>query len=250
MQGAFVIGTKTKIRTGRGKKDKPSPLRQCALTREKLPADELLRFSLSPQKIVTPDLRCKLPGRGLWLKADRSILVEAIKKNSFARGFREKALVSNDLVDMIEKLTRIDALHTLSLANKAGHVITGYEKIKRALAKGDVKWLLHAMEASRNGSDKLDRYFAPPREEPEDEDDLVSRDTRETGNPIDQKNIAAILGALFTGDELSLALGRHNVIHIGLKRGEMAKRFTFAHRKYSAFNTRQEDVINKDNSLL
>ena len=209
-----------------------------------------MRFALSPQKTVTPDLRCKLPGRGLWLKADRATIVEAIKKNSFARGFREKALVSDDLVDMIEKLTRIDALHTLSLANKAGHVITGYEKIKRALAKGNVKWLLHAMEASRNGSDKLDRYFGPSREEREDEDDLVSKDTRETGDPIDHKNVPGILSALFTGDELSLALGRSNVIHIGLKPGAMAKRFTFALQKCGAFNTRQQDGIDKDNALL
>ncbi len=230
--------------------DKPSPLRQCALTREKLPVEELLRFALSPEKNVTPDLRCKLPGRGLWLKADRSILIEAIKKNSFARGFREKALVNDNLVDMIEKLTRIDALHTLSLANKAGHVITGYEKIKRALAKGDVKWLLHAMEASRNGSDKLDRYFGPSSQDREDEDGPVSRGTPETGDPTDRKNITGILSALFTGDELSLALGRSNVIHIGLKRGEMAKRFTFAHKKCGAFNTRQQDGIDRDNSLL
>ena len=151
---------------------------------------------------------------------------------------------------MIEKLTRIDALRTLSLANKAGHVITGYEKIKRALAKGDVKWLLHAMEASRNGSDKLDRYFGPSREERKDEDNQLSRDTPVTGDPIDHKNIPGILRALFTGDELSLALGRSNVIHMGLKRGEMAKRFTLAHQKYGAFNTRQQDGIDKDTALL
>lgn len=208
-----------------------------------------MRFALSPQKTVTPDLRCKLPGRGLWLKADRATIVEAIKKNSFARGFREKALVSDDLVDMIEKLTRIDALHTLSLANKAGHVITGYEKIKRALAKGNVKWLLHAMEASRNGSDKLDRYFGPTRQEREDEDDLASTAPRKTGDPIDHKNVPGILSALFTGDELSLALGRPNVIHIGLKPGAMAKRFTFALQKCGAFNTRQQDGIEKDTAL-
>ncbi len=178
------------------------------------------------------------------------MLIEAIKKNSFARGFREKALVSDDLVDMIEKLTRIDALHSLSLANKAGLVITGYEKIKRALAKGDVKWLLHAMEASRNGSDKLDRYFGPSRNERQDEDDLKTGDAREPDDPIDLQNIPGILNAMFTGDELSLALGRSNVIHIGLKRGEMAKRFTFALQKCSAFKAHKQDAINNDNRLL
>ena len=209
--------------------------------------EELLRFALSPDKTVTPDLRCKLPGRGVWLKADRSIIMEAVRKKSFARSFREKALAGDDLVDMIEKLSRIDALHTLSLANKAGLVITGYEKIKRALAKGDVKWLLHAMEASRNGSDKLDRYFAPSRQEQEDEEDLVDADIVEPDDPNDLKITNGILSALFTGDELSLALGRSNVIHIGLKRGEMAKRFTFALKKCVAFNTHEQTVVDRDN---
>ena len=226
------------------------PLRQCALTRKQLPTRELIRFALSPEHVVTPDLRCKLPGRGVWLCADRATIEEAVKKKLFARGFKQKALASPDLADIIHKLSRNDALLTLSLANKAGLVITGYEKIKRALAKGDVKWLLHAIEASRNGSDKLDRYFGPPREEREDEDDLVSRDTRETGDPIDHNKIPGILSALFTGDELSLALGRSNVIHIGLKPGAMAKRFTFALKKCGAFNTRQQDGIDKDNTLL
>ncbi len=222
-------------------------MRQCALTREKCPTDELVRFVLSPEHVVTPDLRCKLPGRGLWLRANRATVDQAVKKKLFARGFKKKALASDDLVDMIEKLTRSAALDCLSLANKAGLVITGYEKIKRALAKGDVKWLLHAMEASRNGSDKLDRYFAPSRQEQEDEEDLVDADIVEPDDPNDLKITNGILSALFTGDELSLALGRSNVIHIGLKRGEMAKRFTFALKKCVAFNTHEQTVVDRDN---
>jgi predicted RNA-binding protein YlxR (DUF448 family) len=219
----LIITTKSETKTAKGKKDKTSPLRQCALTRQQRPVDELIRFVLSPEQIVTPDLRCKLPGRGLWLGADKSIIAEAIKKKVFARGFRQKALVTDDLADMVEKLTRIEALHTLSLANKAGLVITGYEKIKRALAKGEVKWLLHAFEASRNGSDKLDRYFTPPPTEPAQTDD--------------QKQVSGVLTALFASNELNLALGRANVIHVGLKQGEMARRFTFALQKAVAFKT-------------
>ncbi len=135
---------------------------------------------------------------------------------------------------MIYRLSRNEALHTLSLANKAGLVITGYEKIKRALARGDVKWLLHAAEASRNGSDKLDRYFAPP--------DL------ERDNASDPEQIFVVLAPLFTGDELSLALGRSNVIHIGLKQGEMARRFAFALQKSKAFEAPQRDKNSPDHA--
>ena len=247
-----IIPTKAKTRARKGGKDKQTPVRQCAISKLKLPVDELIRFVLSPEQIVTPDLRCKLPGRGLWLRADRATVLEAIKKKSFSRGFREKALASDDLVDMIEKLTRIDALHTLSLANKAGLVITGYEKIKRALAKGDVKWLLHAMEASRNGSDKLDRYFGPSREEIDDEDDDNDEDDLAIEEPLEperekgQNPTLGVLSALFTGDELSLALGRSNVIHIGLKRGEMARRFTYALQKSIAFDTREQGQVEND----
>ena len=201
-----------------------------------MPTSELIRFVLSPEQVVTPDLRCKLPGRGLWLSADRETITEAVKKKLFARGFRQKALANSDLPDIIHKLSRIEALHTLSLANKAGHVITGYEKIKRALAKGDVKWLLHAKEASHNGSDKLDRYFAPPDEEEVD--------------ASDQQPIGAVLAPLFTGDELSLALGRPNVIHIGLKQGVMARRFTFSLQRTVAFEAHQHEEVISDQALI
>ena len=190
---------------------------------------------LSPDHIVTPDLRCKLPGRGLWLCADRPTIEEAVKKKLFARGFRQKALANSDLADIIHKLSRNEALHILSLANKAGLVITGYEKIKRALAKGDVKWLLHAIEASHNGSDKLDRYFAP-----RDDEQMEAED---------RQPIFAVLASLFTGDELSLALGRSNVIHIGLKQGAMARRLPYALQRIAAFELHEHEEIIVDHAL-
>ena len=236
----MIIATKakTQIDKGRGhKKTKPSPLRQCALTKRTLPMEELIRFVLSPEQVVTPDLRCKLPGRGLWLCADRKTVEAGIKKKIFARGFSQKALASHDLADIIHGLARIEALHTLSLANKAGLVITGYEKIKRALVKRDMKWILHATEASHNGSDKLDRYFTPPENE-----------LTQTEEPEDQQRHSGIIAALFTGDELSLALGRSNVIHIGLKPGAITRRFTFAVQKTKAFEEHQPTGVLTDQS--
>ena len=180
-----------------------------------------MRFALSPDKLVTPDLRCKLPGRGVWLSANKASLAEALKKKLFARSFRQEVSIADDFMELVQKLTRNDALRTLSLANKAGVVITGYEKIKRALDKGEITWLLHAIEASSNGSDKLDRYFTKDPEKGTELDDLTM--------------ISPVLSALFTGDELSLALGGPNVIHIGMKKGEMARRFAIAVQKVESF---------------
>ncbi|MCF6199646.1 MAG: DUF448 domain-containing protein, partial [Hyphomicrobiaceae bacterium] len=59
--------------------------------------DQLIRFVLSPEQIVTPDLRCKLPGRGLWLSANRESLELAVNKNLFARGFHCKIIVKDNL---------------------------------------------------------------------------------------------------------------------------------------------------------
>ncbi len=188
--------------------------------------EKLIRFVLSPEQVVTPDLRCKLPGRGLWLSASREVIEQAVKKNLFARGFRTKIIVKDNLADTIYELTRNDAIASLSLANKAGLVITGYEKIKRALAKGDVKYLLHASGAANNGTQKLDRFFLQPLEPPE--------------QSPDHEQIPPLLKDLFTGDELSLALGRPNVIHIGLKRGKLARRFAFAVQKTAAFQPANE----------
>lgn len=199
------------------------PVRRCALSGQSLPKGDLIRFVLSPDHVVTPDLHCKLPGRGLWLRAERATIEEALKKKLFSRGFRQKALANSDLPDMIYTLSGNDALHTLSLANKAGLVITGYEKIRRALDKGEIGWLLHAREASSNGSEKLDRYFARPHDEHPDDGE--------------QKPVSGVLAALFTGEQLGLALGRSNVIHTGLKRGVMARRFVNALQRTLAFQS-------------
>lgn len=223
-----MIGTKT--RTGNKKRHsrRELPQRQCALTKTRQPIDQLMRFVLSPDHVVTPDLRCKLPGRGLWLSADRTTIEQALKKNLFERGFRKKIVVNDDLADNICELARMDALASLSLANKAGRVITGFEKIKRALVKGEVKWLLHAMEAAQNGAGKLDRACVPAPMQ--DKKSLVQTEKQQG-----TKAAPVVLESFFTSEQLSLALGRTNVIHIGLKPGELARRFAFAVRKTAAF---------------
>ena len=203
------------------------PQRQCALTKAVLPVDQLVRFVLSPEQMVTPDLHHRLPGRGLWLRAERRYVEQATKKDCFARGFRKKVVASANLADTIYELSKNDAMQRLSLANKAGLVITGYEKLRDALARGRISWLLHAREAAAGGTRKLDAFFSMKQGDPQGQGAV----------PLS----GGVLPALFTGAQLSLALGRENVIHVGLKAGGAVDRFVAALQRAVAFEPQKED---------
>ena len=76
-------------------------LRRCIVTREALEKDQLLRFVLGPEDLVFPDLAGKLPGRGAWVKAERAVLEQAVKKNAFAKAFQAPAKVAPDLAERV-----------------------------------------------------------------------------------------------------------------------------------------------------
>ena len=71
--------------------------RRCVATGETLPEAALIRFALAPDGVVTPDVAAKLPGRGVWVRADRASLEMATRKGGFARGFKEKVKVPEGL---------------------------------------------------------------------------------------------------------------------------------------------------------
>ena len=48
---------------------------------------DMIRFVVGPDGVV-PDLKRKLPGRGIWITAARTTLADAIASNVFARGFK------------------------------------------------------------------------------------------------------------------------------------------------------------------
>src|SRR3954469_8675420 len=68
--------------------DRSATMRMCAVRRAVRPIGELIRFVVSPQGEVVPDLKRKLPGRGLWVTASRQTVAEAVRRNHFSRGFR------------------------------------------------------------------------------------------------------------------------------------------------------------------
>lgn len=166
-------------------------MRRCALTRAELPTTDMIRFVLDPQGRVLADVKKKLPGRGLWLTASGQTVRSAIKKGVFARGFGAKAVVSPDLEAQTDTLLAQSALDALAIAGKASAVICGFAKCENALGSGKVIALIHASDASADGTRKLGQA------------------ARAAG--FAEGEPAAI--ECFTSAQLDLALARPNVVH-------------------------------------
>ncbi len=177
--------------------------RLCAVTREHKPRDELIRFVADPAGRVVPDVKGRLPGRGVWISARRSIVEAARRNGAFPRSLKRQVTVADDLADLVERLLEKAALDRLALANKAGEVLMGFDKIWKALGSANaVLCLIHASEAAADGTRKLDGRMA----------------ARAEGGQAHRL-------LLFASSELSLALGRSNVIHAALKPGGASRKF-------------------------
>ena len=177
------------------RKGGPGAERLCVVTRTVKPVGDLIRFVVGPEGIV-PDLKRKLPGRGLWITADKPTLRDAITRNVFARGFKREIRATAELIDLTELLLQRAALDALSIAGKAGLVVTGFAKVEAAIARESIVGLVHAADAGTDGVAKLAGAL---RHRP-DADQVTMIKT-------------------FTTAQLDLALGRSNVVHAALLAG-------------------------------
>ena len=174
--------------------------RFCALTRAAKPADELIRFVVGPDNSVVPDVKRKLPGRGIWITATRAAVDEAVQRRVFARGFRKEVGVATDLGGTTERLLERSALDALAIVGKAGQIVSGFGKVEDAIAGGEMVALIHATDAAADGKRKLAA--------------AMRRESREI------PSIEA-----FSSQQLDLALGRLNVIHAALLDGPASATF-------------------------
>ena len=175
--------------------DEPNS-RTCIVTRQSASPDALIRFVVALDGAVVADLRRRLPGRGVWVTADAVHVRMAETKKLFARGFEAPVKVEPGLADRVGDLLAAAALGALSLARKAGEVTSGAAKVTAALKTDPVVALIHAAEASPDGTAKLN---AAARRRFGDAGPAVIR--------------------CFTGTQLDLAFGRSNVIHAALLAG-------------------------------
>jgi predicted RNA-binding protein YlxR (DUF448 family) len=178
--------------------------RSCALTRDLKPVSAMIRFVVGPTGDAVPDIKRKLPGRGIWITSTRIAIEEAIKRNVFARGFKRDVRVAKDLAAQTERLLESAALDALAMAGKAGGVVGGFAKVEAAIDRDNVLALIHATEAAADGKRKLDT--------------ALHRNRGEKAREI------AVIDA-FAGSQLDLALNRPNVVHAALLAGPGSETF-------------------------
>jgi len=209
--------------------------RTCIVTRQTLPVEDLIRFVRAPDGTVVPDLRRRLPGRGVWVTADADHVERAERKGLLVRAFEGSARVEPGLADRVEKLLLDAAVGALSLARKAGGIVNGTAKVAAVLQRGPVVGLIHAAEAGADGAEKLDSQ--------------ARRRFGEGGLPV-IRSLAA--------QDLDLAFGRTNVIHAALLGGPASTNLLARIRDLERFRgnraprgagSRQIDALEDINSL-
>ena len=190
--------------------DRSATMRMCAVSREVRPIGELIRFVVSPQGEVVPDLKRKLPGRGLWVAASRQTVAEAVRRNHFSRGFKREIRAQATLPADTEALLVRSATEALAMAAKAGQVVAGFSKVEGALTQGQAQALIHASDGAADGIRKLDA--------------IARQKHGNIGESQDSAQGFPVVNVL-TSAELDLALGRSNVIHAALLAGPASKTF-------------------------
>jgi len=181
-------------RGGEPKDRSDGPERKCIATGEVQPKHGLIRFVVGPEGQIAPDLAEKLPGRGMWVSADRAALDKAASKGLFARAAKQPVQVPDGLADWVESLLAQRVVNLISLARKGGRAVSGYEKVKASLDKEEAQVLMQASDGSERGKSKLST-----------------------------PHFGSFIGWL-TADELGQAFGRQTTIHAALSAGGLTQR--------------------------
>jgi len=170
--------------------------RSCAVTGRCLPKAAMIRFVIDPEGRPVPDLEEKLPGRGIWLAAERAVIEQAVRKNAFAKRARRAVDVDADLGERLEALLVRRCVNWVELARRADQVTAGFDEVRRRLeagrgVKGGV--LISARDGARDGRDKIERLAE-----------------------------GCTVSDALDADELGLAFGRERVVHALVAPGGLA----------------------------
>lgn len=189
------------------------PERTCIATGSVLPPERMIRFVVGPDATVVPDIDGSLPGRGLWVTAQRDILELAGRKGAFARAARQAVKLPEQLADRIEALLLRRAIDTLGLARRADQVFAGYEGVREALRAGRVAVLLQAADSTGRDKDAL----------------------RTTARDLP-------VFAVLRGNELGRAFGADVLVHVALMKGRLADRLAIDLARLAGLRNLPDDV--------
>ncbi|WP_075190311.1 RNA-binding protein [Maricaulis sp. W15] len=184
--------------------------RRCVATGEVREEADLIRMALGPGDQLVPDLAAKLPGRGAWVSAERTLIEKAVKKSAFNRAFGCPVKMPDDLPGLIEGQLVERALSLLGLARRSGDLAVGYDAVRLALKAAKPAWRIEASDGAEDGRSKLDRLaFAAWGDVP--------------------------VAGCFTAEAIGDATGRGPVVHASMSKGSQARAFTTVMGKLSGF---------------
>ena len=198
--------------------------RTCIVTGVKDSPEAMLRFALAADGSVVPDIRRRLPGRGVWTRLSFEAVQRAASKQAFSRAFRVKAEAPATLAETVDGLLERDALQSLSMANKAGLVVAGAFKVDSAIANGEIAALIQASDGAPDGAAKRGQ--------------ALRAKLGEAASTIARIN-------LFSSDQLDLALGKVNVIHAALKPGAASLAFLARAERLRGYRASAADATTK-----
>lgn len=189
--------------------------RRCLASGETRDPSEMVRFVLSPEAVVTPDIQGKLPGRGAWVSSDRASLEQVIAKKGFQRGFKGKAVIEGDLVALTQRLLERRVLGLITMARKASQIAMGSDQVQSMAREVAIAFRIEASDGSQDGRGKI-RTLAK----------AINREL-ELPDPI-------VVGC-FTAEQIGQALGRESIVHAAIKPGKLAKSLKLDVARLSGF---------------
>jgi hypothetical protein len=187
--------------------------RRCIVSGEVLPEAKLVRFVVGPDGELTPDIAAKLPGRGIWVGASSAALAAAIARNLFAKAAKQAVRISADLAERVPLLLVQRMQSDLGMALRAGQLVLGFDQVQRALQGTTPPTLL--VEASDGAFDGKRKLFAAAH----------------------ARGLKIQTVECLTSAELSVAVGRENVIHAALKSGRLQERLSMDAERLSGFRS-------------
>ena len=188
--------------------------RMCIVTRERDPAEGLIRFVADPDGRVVPDLSGRLPGRGAHVTARADLVRRAVDRHMFRRALKAEVSAPADLAEETARLMRDSLVRTLPLLRKGGALTVGADKVDAAVRGGQAIIVLHAAEAAEDGVRKIGQART------------AARHAHGVDIPADR---------MFTADELGLAFGGSRVIHAAVRRSGGGEAFVGSLRRYRSY---------------
>ena len=189
--------------------------RRCIASGETRDPQHMVRFVLSPDGVVTPDVAGKLPGRGVWVSADRKSLEKVIALKSFARGFKGKAKTEGDLTELTERLLARRVLGLITMARKSSVIAMGFDQVQSMAREAAIAFRIEAKDGSKDGRSKI-RTLSK----------AINRE-QDLPDPV-------VIGC-FTAEDIGKALGRESIVHAAVKPCRLAKSLAIEVNKLAGF---------------